>query len=228
MWHGNTTQVDAFCLPVTLSLERERVGITESRTKLFEAFRKETPGEFAACLRAPYWILSPCRAGFDEHGPNAHYFDAYIAQVWSRYTTRQKTPGGKWTGEVDGTALVFTPIGGGQSVRCERRPTTQEAFLGTGVLAQSPRFCAAINRHVLADPGDWSRPETFYRQEPYNAYAKFFHVHAIDHKAYGFCYDDVAEQAAFFSARGSELTVTLGWDPPALARQRARSAAYFP
>ena len=42
-------------------------------------------------------------------------------------------------------------------------------------------------------------------------YAKFLHEHSLDHKAYGFC-DDDANQAAFFSGKGSQLVVTLGWD----------------
>ena len=39
--------------------------------------------------------------------------------------------------------------------------------------------------------------------------AKFFHQHSLDHKAYGFCYDDVGEQAAFFRGKGQNLIVTL-------------------
>ncbi len=35
---------------------------------------------------------------------------------------------------------------------------------------------------------------------------------SLDHKAYGFCYDDVSEQAAFFSGKGQNLIVTLYWD----------------
>ena len=34
----------------------------------------------------------------------------------------------------------------------------------------------------------------------------------INRKCYGFCYDDVSEQAAFFSGKGDKLIVTLHWD----------------
>ena len=109
--------------------------------------------------------------------------------------------------------LTFTPVNSnGKPFRCERKPTTQEAFLGTGILAKNPLFCAAINRHVLADPADWNNPEAFYKAEPSNWYAKFFHENSIGKKAYGFCYDDVSEQAAFFSGKGKEVVVTLRWD----------------
>lgn len=85
-------------------------------------------------------------------------------------------------------------------------------MLGSGILASNPQICAAINRHVLADPGDWGNASKFYQAEPCNWYSKFLHEHSIDHKAYGFCYDDVSEQAAFFSGKGESVVVTLNWD----------------
>jgi hypothetical protein len=192
-WNGNTTQVDAFCIPLTIELGKKKAGITESRCKLFESFRKEAPKKFRACVKGDFWILSPCRAGFGKDGPDAKYFDKYVAEVWDTYAREKKTPSGKWTGRVVDGALTFTPVDGGKSVRCARRPNTQEIFLGTGVLAANPQFCAAVNRHVLADPADWNNPARFYRAEPCNWYSKFFHEHSIDKKAYGFCYDDVSD-----------------------------------
>jgi hypothetical protein len=133
------------------------------------------------------------------------------------------TPSGKWIGQVVQGALTFTPIDGGKSIGCARKPNTQEIFLGTGVLSSNPQFCAAINRHVLADPAVWKNAAKFYQAEPCNWYAKFFHEHSLDHKAYGFCYDDVSEQAAFFSGKGQKVIVTLYWDskPPAKDGQRS-------
>ena len=40
-WHGNTTQVDAFCIPITIEMGDKKVGVTESRRELFEKFRSE-------------------------------------------------------------------------------------------------------------------------------------------------------------------------------------------
>ena len=212
VWNGNTTQVDAFGIPLTIELGDKRLGITESRRKLFETFRKEGPKEFRACAATDFFILSPCRAGFGEGGPNAHYFDDYLDEVWRMYAKKKETPSGKWIGQQSIGALIFTPIDGGKSLRCHSQPTPQHVLLGSGGLASNPQFCAAINRHVLADPADWNRPEKFYQAEPCNWYARFFHEHSLGHKAYGFCYDDVSEQAAFFSGKGDELRVTLYWN----------------
>jgi len=59
---------------------------------------------------------------------------------------------------------------------------------------------------------DWRDPAKFCRASPCNWCSKFFHEHAIDHKAYGFCYDDVSDQAAYFSGKGEKVVVTLYWD----------------
>jgi hypothetical protein len=216
-WYGNTTQVDTFCIPLTIEMGNRKFGITESRSKLFEAFRNDCPKEFKGCVKGDLRILSPHRAGFDKNGPHAHYFDKYVDEVWDMYAEEKKTPSGKFTGKVVGGALTFTPTEGGpraKSYTCARKPTTQEILLGTGVLGNNPQFCAAFNRHVAADPADWNNPAKFYQAEPCNWYARFMHEHSIDRKAYGFCYDDVSEQAAYFAGKGKELVVTIYWDTP--------------
>jgi hypothetical protein len=38
------------------------------------------------------------------------------------------------------------------------------------------------------------------------------HYRNLDRRTYGFCYDDGANQAAFFSGKGREVVVTLYWD----------------
>jgi hypothetical protein len=68
----------------------------------------------------------------------------------------------------------------------------------------------------------WGGSAAFYRAEPCNWYARFFHEHGLGHKAYGFCYDDVADQAAFFSGKGREVIVTLYWDSPPAAKPGGR------
>ena len=210
-WHGNTTQVDAFGIPLTIEMGNKRVGITKSRSKLFEDFAKNAPEPFKACVKGDFWIVSPASAGMGKNGPNANYFDKYVEDVWAMYAAEKKTPSGKWIGKVTDGALTFTPVAGGKSVICKKKPTTQEILMGTGVLATNPQFCAAANRHVLEDPADWNTPTKFYQAEPCNWYSKFLHENSIDNKAYGFCYDDASEQAAFFSATGKTLLVTLYW-----------------
>jgi hypothetical protein len=212
VWNGNTTQVDGFCIPLMIELGDKKVGITESRSRLFKMFREEAPAEFRACVKGDRWIPSPCRSGFDKDGPNGNYFAKYVDDVWAMYVEEKKTASGKWIGKVVNGALTFTPVNGDKPVTCAKKPDTQEIFLGTGVLATNPQFCAAANRHVLADPADWNDPAKFYQALPCNWYSKFLHEHALDHKSYGFCYDDVADQAAYFSGKGDKVIVTLYWD----------------
>jgi hypothetical protein len=211
-WHGNTTYVDAFCIPITIAMGGKEVGIRKSRSAVFNEFRAKAPTPFQACVKGDWWIVAPCAADLGQDGASSTYFDAYINEVWAMYAEERPTPSGKWSGKVKDGALTFTPVGPGQPVTCPSKPSTQDAILGTGVLAANPLFCAAINRHVLADPADWRNPAAFYKAEPHNWYAKFLHTQAVDGKAYGFCYDDVAEQASFFSGKGNEVVVTLRWD----------------
>ncbi len=223
-WYGNTTQVDAFCIPITIQLGDMKYGIEGNRAKLFKEFRDTCPKEFKGCVKDDLWIVSPCRAGFDKSGPYGNYFDKYVDEVWAMYAKEKKTPSGKYIGKVENGALTFTPVDAGpkaKTFKCARKPNTQEILLGTGVVGGDPAFCAAFNRHVAADPGDWRDASKFYQAEPCNWYSKLLHKYCIDHRCYGFCYDDYAEQAAYFAGEGPELIVTLFWDaPPAKEKQK--------
>jgi hypothetical protein len=214
-WAGNTTQVDAWCLPLTIEMADKKFGITGPRTKMFEEFKKEAPKEFKNCvLGKDYWITSPFRADMGPGKPFEDYFEKYVDELWKKYATETKTPSGKYKGkaEADG-ALTFTPVdGGGKAVTCSKKPTTKNILLGEGVLGGNPGFCAAFNRGVADDPADWNDAAKFYQKEPCNWYSKFLHKYSVDHKAYGFCYDDYAEQAAYFAAEADHLTVTFYWD----------------
>ena len=212
-WNGNTTQVDQFGFPYVMELvnadgSSRKAGISESRKALFEAFKKETPKEFHACV-TEHHILSPVMAGFDKGGPNGKYFDKYIDDVWAKYADG-KTENG-WTKKVEGGALVYT--GNGKSHRLGRKPTTQEVLLGAGDLAGGPAFCAAINRGLLGEPEFWTDPTKYYQTEPANFYAKFWHTHSINGKGYGFCYDDFNSQDSLIhTARAVTLNVNIYWD----------------
>jgi len=118
---------------------------------------------------------------------------------------------------VDG-ALIFSKAGQKDLV-LKKKPSTQDAFLGQNELSKYADWCAAINRHVLADPGDWRKVEAYYKAEPCNFYAKFFHEHSINKLAYGFCYDDFNQQAAYFSTRKpTKVVVTISWDAAPAAK----------
>lgn len=228
-WYGNTTLVDEFVIPLTIELfeaggKSRKVGIAEPRSALFEAFKKEVPAEFQSCVKGPQRIVSPCRADFDKGKANGTYFDKYIDEVWEHFATETKTPGG-WTGKVVNGALIFTnPSGKAEKgFTCPRKPTTQEAFLGSGPLGGLPQICAAINRHILAEPENWKDAAKFYPVAPGNYYAKFWHAHSIDGKAYGFCYDDVAQQDTLVHfAKPTKLVITINWDGATGAEQKTK------
>lgn len=90
--------------------------------------------------------------------------------------------------------------------------STQDILLGTGNAAD-PATCAAINRHVYTQPqSTWGNVLSYYNAPPANYYAQFWHSHAINQLAYGFCYDDVNQQAAYISVGGPKaLIVRVGW-----------------
>ncbi|HWB58220.1 MAG TPA: beta-1,3-glucanase family protein [Chthoniobacteraceae bacterium] len=229
-WHGNTTYVDALVIPLTIELVRAdgseiKLGMDQSRKGMFDMFKKDAPKEFLSCVVGDERIASPNQVDFAEGKPFANYFDKYVDEIWDMYAQPKTLPSG-WTGQVVDGALKFTKPGQKDWV-LKKKPTTQEILLGAGELSSSPGFCAAFNRHIAADPGDWRDPSKFYQQLPYNYYSKFMHEHTVDGRAYGFCYDDMAEQASFASAKAVKLVVTLYWDavPPA-KEAKAREMAY--
>ena len=217
-WFGNTTQVDEFVFPITIELfetdgKSQKVGITESRTALFQAFRANAPKEFQSCVIGMQRIVSPHKADFQKGKANGNYFDKYVDEVWAMYATEKQTPGG-WTGKVVDGKLIFTKPGQKDYV-LTKKPSTSDILLGQNELGKSADWCSAFNRHVAADPGDWKKVSAYYQAEPYNFYAKFFHDHSLRGLSYGFCYDDFNQQASYFEGHHStKLVVTIYWDTP--------------
>jgi len=82
-----------------------------------------------------------------------------------------------------------------------------------GSLANNAQLCAALNRHVAHLPlADQRNPANFYKAGPANYYAKFWHDHSLQKLAYGFPYDDYAEQSSFVSHGDPQwLLVAIGW-----------------
>ncbi|MGN6527240.1 MAG: glycoside hydrolase family 64 protein [Burkholderiaceae bacterium] len=238
-FYGNTTRVDQFGFPVTLRLQGlggydQTVGETQTRAALVSEFAGAVPGPFQGLAQSPYLpyrIVAPGHASFRPGQPNANYLDGYIATVWNEYQTRTLTftdQQGTFTGHVVNGAFVFTDGQGTYTIA--RAPTTAEALLGNGVLndptGQSPgtpgwdkqlqiqaQLCAAINRHIVENPSQWSTPGAFYGAgSAANWYARFWHDHAIGGLAYGFPYDDVGGfSSSLHTAAPTTATVTIGW-----------------
>ncbi|MDA3851038.1 MAG: beta-1,3-glucanase family protein [Spirochaetaceae bacterium] len=122
------------------------------------------------------------------------------------------------------------------------KPNSNELFEGSGVLAEGVSgdtesnddqlalqawFCAALNRHNATALGgdigglplaDWNNVDTYY-PAPYtsnaaNHYARFWHEMSLGGKAYGFCYDDVNDQATllFTGDDPRALVIDLLWN----------------
>jgi hypothetical protein len=216
---GNTTQVDQFGLPLTARLQQgstydRTVGITSSRADVLSQY--EVLGWPYRSLRGEYRIVSPRSASeFYPGGDAAGVLDTYIAQVWERYAEqpfRLERLGVLFVGMVSGEVLRFRRNGSGPYQL--RKPTTIDVLAGAGTLASGTpeekelgaEFCAAFNRGVALDTGQWYAPTAYYTGPVYNQYARFFHEVGLDHRAYGFSYDDVNDQ--------STVCVLPNADPP--------------
>ncbi|MEN8905906.1 MAG: glycoside hydrolase family 64 protein [Clostridiales bacterium] len=90
--------------------------------------------------------------------------------------------------------------------------STRDILLGTGE-ASDPNLCAQLNRHVYGnDDEKVNNSSEYYKSAPANFYAKFWHDHSIDTLAYGFCYDDVNQQAAYLEVgKPKALIIRAGW-----------------
>jgi hypothetical protein len=231
-FHGNTTCVDQFGLSLALAVVSRSdpghplgpVGITTPRSELFRAFRASVPAAFRS-LADPGERRIPAHGAFGAGGPAASYLQAYIDRMWRRYRTEPlvlSPAEGTFTGSVDAMdQLVFTRAEDGARCVIRGKPTTQEAFLGNGVLAQGTslekvlgaQLTALLNRHLLERPGAWRDPAAYYRQEPSNHYARFWHEHGLGHRAYGFAYDDVADQSSSLATGDpQEIRISVRWD----------------
>jgi len=231
-FHGNTTCVDQFGLPIAMAVfDRAdprrpvgRVGIVESRSEVFRTYRAEMPPAFAA-LADPQdlRILAPAHGAFGDAGRERGYLDPYIDRMWRRHRSEPLvlTPDeGRFTGRVDAEdRLVFNGPSGPWVI--QGRPTSQEVFLGNGVLARGralekvlgAQIAAMLNRHVLESPLDWRDAAGYYRQDPCNRYAEFWHRHSLGGKAYGFAYDDVNDQSSSLATPAPlEIRLDYRWD----------------
>lgn len=215
-FHGNTTCVDMFGLPLTLeTVDRSGatagpVGITARRSDLFKAFQDTLPRAFVSLVDPAHRrIISPSHASQPDL---QHWLDPYIKRAWARYRHEDLvlTPDeGTFTGRVQADGqLVFTRPGDPTRYRIPSMPTTLEAFRCDGPLSYGnglervigAQLGAMLNRHLLDEPDRSHEITHFYGGEPANSYARFWHTHSLGGKAYGFAYDDVNDQSTLVYA----------------------------
>ena len=238
----NTTRVDQFGFPLKLRVQGlggfdKTVGepLTEGRDALFAKFIAEVPGPFKGLAQAPYApfrVMAPAHATFQNGGANANYLGPYIDQVWNTYRGRDlvinlNNGWPTFTGRVVGDTFQFNDGLGTYFIH--GKPTTSMVMLGNGLLDDpsgaagglphdkqlqlQAQICAALNRHVAENTADWyNQPAHYPAGSLANWYAKFWHDHSLLKLAYGFAYDDVG----FFSPSlhvdaPTTVTYTVGW-----------------
>lgn len=177
--------------------------------------------------------LSPNSARVADSSLFNGYFDSYIDQVWSKYTSADLTidtqaSWGTVTGRVSNDAITFSNVGS------FARPTAGDIFsCSTGPFGNYPsgtademgalgaRIAAAFNRSTLlsdAQQPDGEQVANYYQTSPTNHYARIVHETNIDNRGYAFPYDDVVPSGAtqpdpagtVFDGSPKLLTVTLG------------------
>lgn len=227
-FHGNTTQVDQFGFPMVMKLiapnGSKKVGITESRSALFDKYASTVPAKFQSLVQKPYRIVSPFKGDFADGGSHAKYFDDYIHDIWQYYKSNKlelKIPQGTFIGKVEDNVFTFTKIDSSNAKYKIHYPKSSEVFSCDGVFSKGDEIqkviqaqvSAMFNRHIVKNPANKCNPKEFYKNDPANYYAQFWHLHSIDDKAYGFPFDDVCEQSTLIEhPNPQELKVTISWD----------------
>jgi hypothetical protein len=201
-YNGNTTRVDAFGIKIAMRLHCAdgfdvAVGenydtFAEDRAVTFQKFLDEVPDEFKPLAQppnAPYRIVQPGAAGFDQGGANANYYDSFVDQLWSAngLTIAKPGPNGSGLGSYPSvSAAIYRHVG-----------ATAGTFDANG---------------KLLDNMLWSDSSTFYQSAPADYYARFWHERSLDGKAYGFPYDDVGGYSSYISHKNPEyMMVAIGW-----------------
>ena len=232
---GNTSRVDFFSFPiVTRLIGRDgytngkyyetydrTVGDVGTRDQIFAAFKNEVPDEFKTLLTDKR-IMAPCKLTFNEGGQYSNYFDNYINEFWNKYSKEDlvfSCDAGTFYGRVHGDAMIFTSDGSTETYTIYK-PTTQDVLEGKGnfnrgnsrELVIEAQLCAAFNRGVATEPVNFNNEFAYYKNKVANFYSGFFHNHAIDGYAYGFCYDDVFDHSTLLHfSNPIGLIIDLKW-----------------
>ncbi|QGK73634.1 beta-1,3-glucanase family protein [Flavobacterium sp. SLB02] len=200
----------------------------------FQGCVNDVTGEITAPSKTPAFADG---TGGTSVGAQANYLKSYIDAIWNKYKNEDLIfyagDAGVFKGRVIGEQLeVVGQSGGfvGRTGRVQSRPSTQEALEGKGVLDRrlvdgdldlvvQAQLTAAINRHVVnvttPNPGqqNWYDASKFYQVNPTNHYSKFWHLPGIsvDNLAYGFAYDDVADQSpSLHTTQPTKVIATFG------------------
>lgn len=149
-------------------------------------------------------VLSPnSYASVDPNG-FANYWNGYVDQVYSKYSSSPLTTRTQW-GNIQCRASGNTMTCGGGDNLVYNKPTAADIwgcnsgpFANTGNdvhKANLAILCAAFHRSTLLLSGGDTQPNlpssSYYSSAPSNFYSKSVHNHELDGKGYAFPYDDV-------------------------------------
>jgi len=189
VFNGNTTRVDAFGLKLAMRLHAHDgydVAVGEDLATFTED-RAVTFQRFIDEMPAEFKPLGQVQSPFRIPSPGSY---------------AGFRPGGA-------NANYMTAYAASVGVSA----STADIFGCAGSLANNAGMCSALNRHVAHLPqSQWSDPSLYYQAAPANYYSRFWHDHAINRLAYGFPYDDYANQSSFVSHGNPQyLLVAVGW-----------------
>lgn len=203
-FHGNTTQVDFFSIPMTLTSTSQnntaqKVGITLPRNEIFSNFPTKMPAPFKGLVEKTQMngatvnlrIIAPKHALQNNVLQNT-YYNAYIDAVWKYYTSHTLSlpidlPGqGRQTyvGKVVNNQFVFTnQTNRNAPTETFNRPTNHDVIASDGVFVGGSTahgnigkvLDAAFNRHVASNPGAFNTVSAYYGTAPSNYYASYWH-----------------------------------------------------
>ena len=234
VFHGNTTRVDFFSIPMVARLVDEYggydrcVGDVGTRQEIYNAFANEVSDKFDTLITDER-IMCPAKLTFSENGPYKDYYDDYINRFWNKYANEDLViANGQYRGRTSGNRLIMSNSSGTYYID---KPSTQDVLEGRGAfnristenknnpgaggseLSIETMLCAAFTRGLAMEPDKWNKPSEYYMSgEIFNEYAKFFHGHSVGGKAYGFCYDDVCDQSTLVEcANAAYFAIDLKW-----------------
>ncbi|KAF4466552.1 glucan endo- -beta-glucosidase [Fusarium albosuccineum] len=183
----------------------------------------------------PVRVLSPGNQYDLEPITFEDYWNSYVDEVWSKYssqtlTINTQTEAGKVACRVNGDELTCDGDNRGYA-----KPNTKDIWgcnsgpfailegdngIHTAVV---PRLCAAFVRSTLLLDGGDVQPslgsDSYYKVDPTNHYSRIVHNYEVDGRGYAFPYDDVNpdgnENASGVVSSGQPdvLTVYVGAPP---------------
>ncbi|CEJ92894.1 hypothetical protein VHEMI08521 [[Torrubiella] hemipterigena] len=177
----------------------------------------------------PLRVLSPNDYTVIDGNGFKNYWDNYVNQVWTKYSSSPLTintqgAAGKVSCKVTNNVLNCAGDNRGYNKPtaadiwgCNSGPFGKNGNENDVHLAVIARLCAAFTRSTLLANGGNVQPalasSNYYKTNPTSHYSRLVHVHEVDSKGYAFAYDDVNpdgnENASGVVSSGNPGTLTV-------------------